>query len=365
MASLYRRNNSNVWWVRFQHNGTRVQRSSGKSRKADALRFLARALEEERLRQEQGYLKVRFGVLCAEYIKLHLPILSPRTRISYHGHLRVLKAHFGEDCYIDGIRKAHVAAFVSELKKGGMKTPTIRGYLATLSSLFSFAERAGWVPQNPILRLDKRAIPEAQPRTRFLSRDEYRCLLAASPPHLHPLIEVAVETGMRLEELLSLKWEQVDLERREVRLVLTKSKRPRIVPLSDRAVAVLVAGRRDHRASTYVFINSATGERYRTIKRAFRTACRRARLEDVRFHDLRHTFASWAVQSGVDLYPLSRILGHSTIQMTIRYAHLSTKRLHEVIKTMATSTATRTSDLAVNVERAPSSFDPDLRQHRT
>ena len=127
---------------------------------------------------------------------------------------------------------------------------------------------------------------------------------------------------MRLEELLSLKWEQVDLERREVRLVLTKSKRPRMVPLSDKAVAVLVAGTRDHRASTYVFINSATGERYRTIQRAFRTVCRRAGLEDLRFHDLRHTFASWAVQSGVDLYPLSRILGHSSLQMTTRYAHL-------------------------------------------
>ena len=149
---------------------------------------------------------------------------------------------------------------------------------------------------------------------------------------------------MRLEELLSLKWEQVDLERREVRLVLTKSKRPRMVPLSERAVAVFVAGPRDHRASTYVFINSATGERYRTIKRAFRTACRRAELADIRFHDLRHTFASWAVQSGVDLYPLSKIMGHSGLQMTTRYAHLSTERLHEVIKTMATSPATTASD---------------------
>jgi integrase/recombinase XerD len=344
MASLYRRNDSKTWWVRFQHNGTRVQRSSGKSRKADALRFLAKAMEEERLRQEQGFKKVRFATLCAEYIKLHLPILRPRTRTNYQGHLTVILAHFGDDCYIDAVRKIHVAAFVSELKKGGLKTPTIRRYLATLSSLFSFAERSGWIIQNPILHLDKKAIPEAQPRTRFLSRDEYRRLLAASSPHLRPLIEMAVETGMRLEELLSLKWEQVDLERREVRLVRTKSNRPRVVPLSDKAVAVLVAGTSDHRASTYVFINAATGDRYRSIKRAFRTACRRAGLQDMRFHDLRHTFASWAVQSGVDLYPLSKIMGHSGLQMTTRYAHLSTQRLHEVIKAMATSPATRASD---------------------
>ena len=288
--------------------------------------------------------KSGFGVLCERYTELHLPVLKPRTRANYVTHLAAIKAHFGEDRYIDEVRKAHVAGFISELKKAGRKTPTIRRYLATLSSLFSFAERSGWIIQNPILHLDKRAIPEAQPRTRFLSRDEYRRLLAASSSHLRPLIEMAVETGMRLEELLSLKWEQVDLERREVRLVLTKSKRPRMVPLSDKAVAVLVAGTRDRRASPYVFINSATGERYRTIQRAFRTVCRRAGLEDLRFHDLRHTFASWAVQSGVDLYPLSRILGHSTLQMTTRYAHLSTSHLHQVIKTMATSTATEASD---------------------
>jgi len=147
---------------------------------------------------------------------------------------------------------------------------------------------------------------------------------------------MGVETGMRLEELLSLKWEQVDLERREVRLVRTKTNRPRVVPLSTRAVAVLAATGGPLGASTYVFINSATGDRYRKIRRAFRTACRRAGLEDVRFHDLRHTFASWAVQSGADLYRLSRILGHTTLQMTTRYAHLSTQHLHEVIKRMAT-----------------------------
>jgi integrase/recombinase XerD len=187
---------------------------------------------------------------------------------------------------------------IAELKKAGLKTPTIRRYVATLSSLFSFAERSGWVPQNPILHLDKKAIPEAQPRTRFLSRDEYRRLLGVSGPHLRPFIEMAVETGMRLEELLSLKWDQVDLERREVRLVRTKTNRPRVVPLSQRAVAVLAAIGGPLGTSTYVFINSATGDRYRKIRRAFRTACRRAGLEDVRFHDLRHTFASWAVQSG-------------------------------------------------------------------
>ena len=158
------------------------------------------------------------------------------------------------------MRKAHIAEFVGHLKKTGLKPPTIRRYLGTLSSLFSFAERSGWLAQNPVRQFDKRSLPEALPRTRFLSQAEYRRLLAFAEPHLRLLIEMAVETGMRLEELLGLRWEQVHLERREVRLVVTKSNRPRVIPLSDRAVAILAASPRMVRALTFSSIlKPATG----------------------------------------------------------------------------------------------------------
>jgi len=282
-------------------------------------------------------------VLCSEYQQLHLPLLRPGTRYNYLQHITALKGHFA-DRYIDEIRKAHVAEFVAQKKRDGLKTPTIRRYLATLSSLFSFAERSGWLNQNPLSRFDKRSLPESPPRTRFLSREEYRRLLAAAPRHLKPIIEMAVETGLRSEELLGLKWGQIDLDRREIQLVVTKSKQPRVVPLSDRAVAVFVATSRIG-DSPFVFTNPRTGNRYKTVKRSFQAACRRSGIEDFRFHDLRHTFASWAVQNGADLYRLSRILGHSTLQMTTRYAHLATEHLHEVVKGMATSMATVHSDL--------------------
>ena len=344
MASLYQRNNSNVWWVRFQHNGTRVQKSSGKTRKSDALRFLAKTMEAERQRQEQGFHKVRLGVLCEEYCSQHLPLLKPGTRVGYLGHIQVLKTHFGEDRYVDEIRKAHVAEFVASLKKTGLKSPTIRRYLATTSSIFAFAERSGWLARNPVAQFDKRSLPEAQPRTRFISQAEYRRLLSASPSHLKLILEMAVQTGMRLEELLGLRWEQVNLERREVRLVVTKTNLPRVVPLSDRAVAIFVASPRLG-SSPYVFTNPNTGQRYRNLRHSFRKACSRSGITDYRWHDIRHTFASWHVQSGTDLYRLSRILGHSTLQMTTRYAHLATENLHQAVRDMATSLATNASDL--------------------
>ena len=240
MASPYRRNNSNVWWVRFQSNGVRVQRSSGSTRRADAMRFLARAMEEERQRQGQDPIKVRFDRLCDEYRSQHLVVLKPRTQLNYLGHLQAFADHFGDRC-IDDIRKVHIADVVAQKKREGLKPPTIRRYLATLSSLFSFAVRRGWLESNPLLRFDRRSLPEAAPRTRFLTHEEYRRLLAMSDEHLRPLLTLAVATGIRLEELLSLRWEQVALDRRELRLTITKSKRPRVVPLSDQAVAILVA----------------------------------------------------------------------------------------------------------------------------
>jgi integrase/recombinase XerD len=348
MATVYRRNHSKLWWVRFQLNGVRVQRSTGATRRADALRYLARAMEEERRRQEAGFKKVPFGVLCDEYRQQHLPVLKPRTRSNYLGHIKALTAQFG-DRYIDEIRKADVAAFVAQQRRLGLKPCTVRRYLATLSSLYTFAERSGWIAQNLLARFDKRSLPEATPRTRFLTKAEYRLLLAAADRHLRPIIEMAVATGLRSEELLTLKWSQVDLDRREVRLEETKSKRPRIVPLTDRAVAIFVATRHlGH--GPFVFTNPATGRPYRNLRGSFHAACRRAGITDFRFHDLRHTFASWAVQNGMDLYRLSRILGHSTLQMTTRYAHLATDQLHEAVRSMATLMATRSSDSTNGLE---------------
>ncbi len=342
MASLYKRSNSNIWWVRFQQNGNRIQRSSGTTRKSQALRFLSRVMEEERQRQELGFKKVRFDVLCREYQQQHLPLLRPATRYNYLQHIEALKGHFA-DRYIDEVRKAHVAEFVAQKKRDGLKPPTIRRYLATLSSLFSFSERSGWLNQNPLSRFDKRSLPEAQPRTRFLSREEYRRLIAAAEPHLKPIVEMAVETGLRQEELLGLRWDQLDLDRREIRLVVTKSKQPRIVPLSDRGVAIFVATA-PIGSSPFVFTNPRTGQRYRNLRQSFQKACSRAGISDFRWHDLRHTFASWHVQSGTDLYRVSRILGHSTLQMTTRYAHLATEQLHEAVRGVATFMATTSPD---------------------
>ncbi len=130
--------------------------------------------------------------------------------------------------------------------------------------------------------------------------------------------------------------------RRGGHITKTKTNTPRVVPSSREAVAVLVTTPR-HITSAWVFCDPLAGRRYRKIKTGFHGACRRAGIENFRFHDLRHAFARWA-QSGMDLYRLSRILGHATTQMTPRYAYLATADLHVAILEMDARVATKGED---------------------
>ena len=116
----------------------------------------------------------------------------------------------------------------------------VRRDLAFLSSLFSAAIRWEWADTNPVTAAGKRSLKEARPRTRFLTRDEFAALRRAAPDYLKPILTLAVETGMRREELLSLTVRAIDIERREIHLDKTKTNAPRRVPLTDTAVVTVV-----------------------------------------------------------------------------------------------------------------------------
>ena len=199
------------------------------------------------------------------------------------------------------------------------------------------AVRWGWIDTNPVTALNKRALKASRPRTRFLSPAELDQLLAATAGHIRPAIILAVETGIRKEELFSLTLSRIDLTRREIRLDHTKSGVPRRVPLSDKAITTIKAATRSpgQRPNTPYLFAKADGSRFVDMKNGFVAACKRAGLTDFRWHDLRHTFASWFVQDGGDLYHLSRILGHATVQMTTRYGHLRTDDLHAELRRVA------------------------------
>lgn len=258
--------------------------------------------------------------------------IKPGTRRSYRANAANWLRHF-PGLPLAEVDRPLVTEFVSRRKREGVTDATIRRDIAFLSSVFAMAVMWGVVEENRVQRFNKRFLKEARPRTRFLTRGEYRRLIAAASPALRPLIALAVETGMRKEEMLGLRLSAIDLARREVHLEDTKNNKPRRVPLSDGAVAAIerVLGDPMRPRSSYLFCKP-DGSRILCTKKGFAAACRRAGITDFRFHDLRHTFASWWVQNGGDLYKLSRILGHQTLQMSARYGHLRTDDLHEEIE---------------------------------
>ena len=331
MATVYRR--GRVYWVRFRANGHHVRRSAHTSKKAEAVAFLQRLLAEHAAKARGDRPRHRYEEAAQRF--LAEANIRPKTRACYASSDRACRATF-EGRYIDEINRRPLSEFVSKRKQDGVSDTTIRRDLAFLSSMCAMAARWGWLDTNPVTSFSKRTLKEARPRTRFLTHAEYDALLANAADHVRPAITLAVETGMRKEELFSLTVSAIDLARREVRLDQTKSGVPRQVPLTENAMNIVRAllAQQGRPKSPYLLAKE-DGTRYADMKKGFNAACRRAKITGIRWHDLRHTFASWFVQSGGDLYHLSRILGHSTVQMTTRYSHLRTGDLHTELQRVA------------------------------
>jgi integrase len=187
--------------------------------------------------------------------------------------------------------------------------------VSTLRAMLNKAHREGLLERAP-------KFPKLKPlkhRTRWLLPEEEDRLVCAAAPHLAPLIRFAVDTGGRRSELLGLDWRQVDMRNRRITFLDTKNGEDRTVRLCDRAVAVLASIDLKDDGSVFTY----KGKAIASVKRAFDRARREANLKDVRFHDLRHTFASRLVQDGVPLYDVMHMMGHKSLAMVQRYAHLA------------------------------------------
>lgn len=339
MATVYKR--GDTWWVRFRHDGHHIRRSAKTSKKAEAQAYLHRLIEE--FRSTGGKTVPRYPLTEAIDAFFETSSLKASTLATYRFHAVVVLRLLGH-LHLDEIDRRALGEFVATRKRTGVTDATIRRDLSFLGSIFTAAIRRGWVETSPVTAFNKRALKESRPRIRFVSRDEFARLYDAACETLKPILVLAVETGMRKEELLSLRLEQIDLPRREVHLELTKTGSPRRVPLSVTAADTIRAllERRGRPATPFLFCKS-DGGRIGDPKKGFKAACRRAGIKDFRYHDLRHTFASWWVQEGGDLYRLSRILGHATLQMTARYGHLRTADLHDEMEKVAERRAQKRS----------------------
>ncbi|MCZ4271980.1 site-specific integrase [Maritalea porphyrae] len=171
-------------------------------------------------------------------------------------------------------------------------------------------------------------------KQRFLTMDEVNQLfveIRRSPNRaLEPIVSLLLLTGARKREVLDAQWADFDFNNRIWIIPITKSGKARKMPLSDEAIELL-CGLKSKGKSVYLFPNPETAKPFRTIFYAWDTARKRAGLADVRMHDLRHSFASFLVNSGRSLYEVQRLLGHAHIKTTERYAHLSDETLSSAV----------------------------------
>ena len=330
---VYKQPNSNNWLVEFKVDGKRYRRSSGTNIKRKAIRI------EEKWRQEIHEGKHLIGVVKAltleeaadRYFKsVILPKDSrEKSKIAERYSLNVVVRGFPSKTRLDTIRSADIACWRDQLLSGGAAPATANRYLAILRAILNRAH-SEWdalkvVPQFRLLPLNNN-------RCRCLSEDEELCILEAAAPHLKLLIVFLIDTGARLSEALDLSWKHVDLTsnyRATVTFMKTKNGHPRRIPLTNRLASILRGLKLDNEASNqFVFLycapGSCTAVPFKNPFGAWKTALRKAGVDHgLRLHDLRHTFASRLVSRGVPIFDVSKLLGHQSITMTMRYAHLA------------------------------------------
>ena len=334
--ALYKR--GPVWWMSFTHKGQQYRRSTETEDKKLAQRIFDKLKGEiaegnwfERLPGED----YRFKDLMAKYLDEHSAINKAKTS---HRRDKSLTDHlnktFGEMLLTD-ITSAMLSEYKVQRRSEGASPRTINYELTLMSHAFNLAIRE-WelVDDNPVRRVKKERVNNVIER--WLTLDEEEKLLKASPKWLQDIIVFAIHTGLRQSELLDLKWSQVELNRRTITISEQKNRGIDTLPLSETAMQVL---REREKASSctdrYVFPNNFSRRRgNRLLLRSFYAAIKQAGIENFRFHDLRHTFATRLVQQGVGLFEVQKLGRWKNTSMVMRYAHHNTESLRSAIEVM-------------------------------
>ncbi|HEY9285899.1 MAG TPA: site-specific integrase [Pyrinomonadaceae bacterium] len=219
-------------------------------------------------------------------------------------------------------------------RKGTERSPaTVNRELEILSRVFSLAMDSGAASTNPCRKVKK--LRADNRRTRYLLDEEEPRLfeaLTGERAHLRPLVVVALGTGMRLGDELNLTWERVDFQRNVIRVPNAKTGRDYQVPMNEDVRAVMLGLRRGAGDRAHVFVNPETCGPYTTLKTGFRKACSLAGINNLRWHDLRHTFGTRLGEAGYSEATIAELMGHSSVATTRRYTHGTERAKREAVE---------------------------------
>jgi integrase len=308
-------------------NGKRERKfSSDWLCEADALK----ALTERQQQIQNGRLDRPANVTLGQAVERYLTFKAAKRSLENDRQTfaKQLLPFFGANLPIRQLTAERISAF-EERRMTQVSVCTTRNELACLRHLLRLACRK-W---NYLDRVPEIELPRApEGRTRFLSQDEITRLLQACSEsknkHLRAIVIVAINTAMRKGEIMNLEWERIELDKdlgfnASIRLYNTKNGKPRGIHLNRQAAAALTSVEPDPVRRVGIVFKRQNGEHWGAIRTALEAAVTRAALPDFRFHDLRHTAASWMAMRGRPLIEIKEVLGHASIAMTMKYAHLS------------------------------------------
>ena len=346
MAAIQKRvgdNGDPSYRVRVRLKGYPIQTATFK-RLTDAKRWAQQteaAIREGRHFKTREAKKHTLADLIDRYARDVLPT-KPKSQKKQESQLEWWKERIGDYSLADV-----TPALISECRDEQLRGKTYRGtvrspatvvrYLAALSHAMTIAVNEwGWLEQNPVSKVRKPS--ESRGRVRFLDEDERVRLLEeskkSSSTHLYPIVVLAISTGMRQGEILNLRWRDVDLQRSKLVLHETKNNERRAVPIVSMALNILAELSKVRRIDSKLVFPGRDPDKPIDIRGAWEKAVALAEIEDFRFHDLRHTAASYLAMNGATLAEIAEVLGHKTLQMVKRYAHLSEAHTSSVVERM-------------------------------
>lgn len=362
------------WYCRFQIDGVRYERRCSTAVDERTAIQAEKIIMAEIMRGDLDYAKAKKAIKLKDGITL-FEEYSKCNKLSFksdESNIKKIIEYFGKNCILEKITPSKIEEFkaylknykvISKLKidnpeygKNGCKkkyiykeikiekrraNSTINRHIEILSKMFNLCIDNGLIENNPCRSVGQ--LREENYKIRFLTIDEEKALFYAIEElnnssnndynYLKNIIICALQTGMRKSEILGLKWSQIDFKNDFIEVLKTKSGKARKIPISDRLNKALKENLLTSN-SDYVFTNPETKKPYKDIKKAFSTVLEKANIQNFRFHDLRHTVATRMVEAGADLVVVQEILGHSSIQTTMRYAHPVPKNKKKAIDSL-------------------------------
>ncbi len=313
---IYKR--GNVYWIRYADlTGKIVFESSGSTKFKDAEVLLIKrkqSIKEGKQPEIKRIANHTFNELVVEYIKWCERQKSFKSKQCL---IMKLAETFG-NVPLRRFNPMILEQFQTDRLNMGKKPATVNRLIATISHMFTKAVEWDMVEEEILKRIRKvKLLPENNRRLRYLSIEESQKLVDSCDNHLRPIVITALNTGMRKDEILGLKWDNVDLKAGFILLNQnqTKNSERKEIPINQTLRETLQSVPKQDNIP-FVFYNPLTGTRYDDIKRSFNSALKRADIRDFRFHDLRHTFASHLVMAGIDLTTVKELMGHKDFKMT-------------------------------------------------